>query len=367
MVMRDPSDPLYKIDPFGNQMSKQFSLTNTGIGQFLEKDVINPLANIILGEDNEVGNIGQGIQNIFYSVTGQKEKTSTYKYEEALEKTKNQSLAADLEAAGLSKYGMTGSAPSGTGLSGSEPSGLQKLAAMIDMRKAMAEISNVEADSGLKAAQASDITANAEIRAKNYELDALRTASELERNDVLNELTRNQSQEVAENTLSIVSARTRAEAEHVYKLISMNVSNQLAYKDLNTYDERHESEMAVKRTSAYLNQQKAETEAKQREYIMKQIDEAAARIAHYAAQDQHLGYQDELLIKDYAYRQLQLEVLQYDYDYSQNHLIRTSDPVSRIAGVNFDQFVSGLGAFGDWTSGFSFKHTKTGSGGGSAW
>lgn len=348
MAMRDPSDPLYKVDPFGTQM-----------GESLFSFDYDPQA--IADE------IGTGLKNAWYNITGQKEKTSTYKYEEALDKQKNQLLAADLEAAGLSKYGMTGSAPSAGGYQSSEPSGIQKIAAMLDMRKAMAEISNVEADSGLKAAQASDITANAEIRSKNYELDALRTASEIDRNEFLNELTRNQSQEVAQNTLSIISARTRAEAEHVYKLVSMNVSNQLAYKDLNTYDERHESEMAVKRSSAFLNQQKAETEIKQREYINKQLEEAAARIAHYAAQDQHLGYQDELLAKDYAYRQLQLEVLQYDYDYSQNHLIRTSDPVSRIAGVNFDQFVSGLGALGDWTSAFGFKHSKTGSGGGSAW
>lgn len=364
MAMRDPSDPLYKVDPFHNFDE---SLTNTGVGQFLEKDLINPLANVIAGEDNEVGNFGQGLQNVIYDALGMHEKTSTYQHEEYLETHKNQIMADDLAAAGLSKYGLTGSAPSGSGLQSSSPSGLQKLAAMIDIRKAIAEIGNVQANTDKANAEAAATTAGVERDNNYYALAVQKQAAEIDRMNVLNELTKSETAETAERTISIVQQRVRDEVEHVYKVISMNVSNQLAYKDLNTYDERHESEMAVKRTSAYLNQQRAETEVKQREYITAQIEKFSAEIAHYAAQDQHLSYQDELLIQDFAYRQLQTEVLEYDYDYSRAHLLRTGDPVSRIAGVNFDQFVSGLGAFGDWSSGFNFNHSRTGFRGGSAW
>lgn len=293
--------------------------------------------------------LGDGLMNAFYDITGQEEKTSFYqaqvsredeliKRQEEREDNAMQRAAADMMAAGLSKYGLSGGAAgSSAGGSSNVHSGSNvEFGAMLDILKAKSEIENVEANTNKTNAEAAATTAGIERDDNYYNLSVVKQAAELDRMDLLNELTKTETVQTAEQTVSIVQQRARDEAEHVYKLISMNVSNQLAYKDLNTYDDRHEAEMAVKRTSAFLNQQKAESEAKQREYINQQIKESAQNIAYKVAQEEHLSYQNQLLLEDYAYRCLQYEVGFYDLEFSKKNNLRTNDSMSRLFGINLE-------------------------------
>lgn len=337
------------------------------------------------GLSNFIDEIGQGIKNAWYDLTGQTEKTSYYQAQveredqliaeqQEREDTAYQRQVADMKAAGLSMYGASGGgAASSAGGSSAVRSGsdsISKIAAMIDMKKAMAEIGNVQANTNKTNAEAAATTAGVERDDNYYALAASKQEAEIGRIELENELTKSQTAQVAAQTISIVDANIRSQEAHFYDLIGKNVDNQLKYKELGVFDEKHEADMAVKRTSAYLNQMRAgETYEHQlyyqqgRELIVKQMEHISSQIASEVAERMHLSNQDQLLIEDYVYRQLQVKELQYNYDYSVNHGLRTSDPVSRIGGINFDQFVSAIDGLADWTSGFKFKSSKPRSGG----
>lgn len=291
--------------------------------------------------NNFIDDIGTGLKNAFYDLTGQTEKTSYYQALverenelierlEAREDTAYQRQVEDMKTAGLSMYGASGGgAASSAGGSSNVHSGsdsISKIAAMIDMRKAVAEIDNVQANTNKTNAEAAATTAGVERDDKYYELKALETESFIARNDALNGLTKEQTLQTAEETLSIIDKRVRENESHVFDLVAKNVQNQLLYKDLNTYDERHEAEMAVKRSSAYLNQMRAgealeHSKLYQEELgkIQKEIERISSQIANDEAQRLHLSYENMVLLQDYAYKDLECQVMQYQLDYAKEH------------------------------------------------
>lgn len=89
------------------------------------KNVVTPAVSSMNNSRHFLGNffqgIGNGLQNWWYKSTGQSHLTSEYQHEEELANTSYQRAAADMEAAGLSKfYGISGasspSPQSGSGL-----------------------------------------------------------------------------------------------------------------------------------------------------------------------------------------------------------------------------------------------------------
>lgn len=310
-------------------------MADGGFAQWWEENIYNPGRNIFLGEDNGVGDFGQGLMNAFYNLTGQKEKTSTYQYELALENEKNERMAADLEAAGLSKYGMTGSAP-GSSFQGSEPTGQQALSGMIDMMKSIAEISHTKADTEKLEADAAATTAGIERDDKYYDLAEEKQGVELIQIQAETDLAKKHGDVFAQEAINLAMDELRSEELHVYELIDKNVSNQLKYKDLNTYDERFGVDMQLKRSSAFLNQQYGQTQIKEREKIDQQIKESVEKVSNLVAERMHLAWEDTLLIQDVLYAQLRYDIAEYDYKYSQENFLRTTDSMSRIAGVNLD-------------------------------
>lgn len=310
-------------------------MADSVFGQWWEDNIYNPGRNILLGEENYVGDFGQGLQNAFYNLTGQKEKTSTYQYELALENEENQRMAADLEAAGLSKYGMTGSAP-GSSFQGSEPTGQQALSGMIDMMKSIAEISHTKADTEKLEADAAATTAGIERDDKYYALSEEKQGVELLQIQAETDLAKKHGDVFAQEAINLAMDELRAEELHVYELIDKNVSNQLKYKDLNTYDERFGVDMQLKRSSTFLNQQYGQTQIKEREKIDQQIKESVEKVSNLVAERMHLAWEDILLIQDVLYAQLRYDIAEYDYEYSKENHLRTTDSMSRIAGVNLD-------------------------------
>lgn len=275
---------------------------------------------------NFIDEIGIGLKNAWFNLTGQTHRTDTYQYEKYLDDTKNQRLAEDLMAAGLSKYGMTGSAPSGGGYQSSQPKGLQLVASLMDLAKSSAEISNVQADTGVKNAEAAATTAGIERDDKYYELQALETESSIARNEALNGLTKEQTIQTAEETLSIIDKRTRDNESHIYEMVAKSYDNLLKLKDIGTYEERHKAEMSLKESSTYLNQAKAREASEheklyqdQRAEIQKEIERISSQIVSDEAQRLHLSYENMVLLKDYAYKELEYQVMQYQLSYAQEH------------------------------------------------
>lgn len=334
-------------------------MAETAFGQWWEENIYNPGRNILLGEDNPVGNIGQGLQNAFYDLTGQDEKTSFYKAQvereneliarqEQREDTAMQRGAADAAAAGLSKYGMTpGAAGSAAGGSSSVHSGsesISKISAMLDMRKAIAEIGNVQANTNKTNAEAAATTASVERDDNYYKLAALKNDSDIARNECLNQLTKNQSAQVAEETLATIDKRARENESHLYDMVAKSYDNLLKLKDIGTYEERHKAEMSLKESSTFLNQAKAREASEheklyqeQQAEIQKEIERIAADIALKEAEKNHLGYQDQLLVEDTAYRILQYNVMAYNARYSAEVGLRTTDASTYISGLNTSQ------------------------------
>lgn len=291
-----------------------------------------------------IDNIGIGLKNAFYEITGQHEKTTTYQYEQHLDDTKNQRLAEDLKAAGLSKYGMTSSAPSGGGYQSSVPKGLQKIAAMIDIAKARAEVANVQADTGVKNAEAAATTAGIGRDDAYYKLAAAKNDSDIARNECLNQLTKNQSAQVAEETLAIIDKRVRDNESHLYDMVAKSYDNLLKLKDIGSYDERLKADLSLKGSSTYLNQMKAgealeHSKLYQEEIgkIQKEIERIASEIANDEAYRNHLSYEDQLLVEDTAYRQLQYNIAAYNARYSAEVGLRTTDASTYISGLNTSQ------------------------------
>lgn len=302
--------------------------------------------------------LGEGLQNAFYDLMGQTEKTSFYQAQveredeliarqEEREDTAYQRQVADMKAAGLSMYGASGGgAASSAGGSSSVHSGsdsISKIAAMIDMRKAMAEIGNVEANTNKTNAEAAATTAGVERDDKYYVLAEQKQAAELVKMDFDNKLTQQMTAESAQKVIASVQTQAREEAKSVYDVLLKSADLQLKNKDINSYDERKEAELAVKRTSAALNFEKSITESKQREYIDQQMKESEERIKKYLAEVLHLDAETLQLGMDYALAELKLEIMNYDYDFSQNEHLRTTDSMSHLFGFNIDNADDVLG------------------------
>lgn len=318
-----------------NSPLNSYADTADYVNSLPEQEAVKFLEDQGYSSDNWWSELESAAQNAWYDITGQEDKTSYYQAqvarEDALiarqeerEDTAMQRQAADMEAAGLSKYGMSGSsgASSSAGGSSNVHSGSDvRIGAILDLAKSMAEISNVQASTQKMNAEAAATTAGVERDDNYYQLAVVKQGAELVQMELENELTKQMTNESVQRVTASIQEQAREEAVHVYKLISMNVQNQLDYKDLNTYDERHEAEMAIKRTSAYLNQQYATTSVKQREYIDKQIEQAAQNILESVERVEKLDEETRLLVLDYAKAELNMEIMQYDLGYAQEHYL----------------------------------------------
>lgn len=301
--------------------------------------------------DDYIGNffseLGQGLQNAFYDLTGQEEKTSFYQEQvereneliarqEAREDTAYQRQVADMNAAGLSMYGASGGgAASSAGGSSSVHSGsdsVSKIAAMIDMRKSLAEIGNVQANTNKTNAEAAATTAGVERDDLYYALAEQKQGAELVKMDFDNKLTQQMTAESAQKVIASVQTQAREQAKFVYDVLLNNADLQLKYKDIESYNERKEAELSVKRSSALLNYERSVSESKQREYIDQQMKESEERIRKYLKEELHLDAETLQLGVDYAMAVLKLEMNQHDLDYARRYGLPVGSQASGIFG-----------------------------------
>lgn len=277
------------------------------------------------------GDVFPGISNLWYNLTGQTEKTSAYKAlvarEDQLRANAYQTAASDMEAAGLSKYGLSSGASSNTSASGaSESKGLQLMSALVDLARSKAEIGSMNA-------QADKNSAEAEATRANTVFIPQLMGTQIAENEARTALIKSQTEQVAENILASVQGRTIAEAEHI--------------KRMEWFDIREVAEIGEIKNRASLMNNQAYTERKRWELIDMQVKESAEKIAKSEAERYHLSQEDALLVQDLAYKRLMTEIAQSDYDYSINHGIRYKDSSMRFFGVNLDQLGQGIFDIGD--------------------
>lgn len=285
-----------------------------------------------------------GLKNMWYNFTGQTEKTSAYQAQLEQENTKMQRLAEDMENAGLSKYGITASGSAPSSVAGDqEPKGLQYIAAMMDLKKQSAEIENINANSSKTAAEADYI-------GKQSASYPERVAVEIALNKANTELSQRNGQLVAEKIITEIQTRTQSAAMHLVQLaqeqartaniktdtwlknnqgLKVGKETELLGKEIGSYDARRAEERGynIARTALL---------GTQNMFTFKQIEDISSNIAYRLAQQEHLGYQDEKLIAETSATLLSNEIMQYNFDYSKLHGLRTTDGVSRFMGVNLD-------------------------------
>ena len=74
----------------------------------------------------------------------------------------------------------------------------------------------------------------------------------------------------------------------------------------------------------------------------KQISEYAYKIAKEIAETNHLNSQTELAVQELAKKKLELGIMQYNFDYSKQHSMRTTDSNMRLMGLDVTAFSHGL-------------------------
>lgn len=293
--------------------------------------------------------VGEGIRNWWYNFTGQTEKTSYFKTLLELENSKNQRLAADMEKAGLSKFGMTGSAPGSPSVapSSSLPKGLQYAAALMDLKKQKV---GIEADqAGVRKTAAETAYINAQTAGQEntnrtfdekFQEDMAHSQSQRFLFDAQKEIAKTEGQFKAEQITASIdfyvaqTAKEIAQSGYYKGLTSLTqTEEELKRGELFWQDENMRSQIESRDAAT----RKAAQEVLN---LRKQSQKTAAEITHIIAQTNNVNAATQKLIEDTAYRMLEYNVLVYNSRYSITNGLRTNDQPTRMLGINTSQLAN---------------------------
>lgn len=272
---------------------------------------------IIDSSKGAIDELGQGLKNLWYSWTGQTEKTSAYKAMMEREDTAYQRAASDMEAAGLSKYGGFSQSSSTSPQPSSDPltKSLQLASAMLDLKAKQAGVRKTEAETDNVAAN----TAYTQKTINTYDDKFMADFAYTNMHTMYLEA----QKKLAETNSWATSEKTLSELEVMSSQVALNLSHRDYFDEL------------VGKTALESNYQAKVNRDYDYRFQM-EIDKHSEAIAKSVAERNHLGYQDTLLLKQVAARQLETDVLHYNWNYSKEHGLRTTDQVSRFMGINVD-------------------------------
>lgn len=270
--------------------------------------------------------LGAGFRNVWYNLTGQTEKTSAFKAAMEREDTAYQRAAADMEAAGLSKYQGV-SAASSSGPEKSDP--IQYVSALLDLKAKQSQIKHVDAETA-------DINVSTALKDNDLQTYKERfnadMAEQYERillTGAQRKLAETQGQFEAEK----ITAEIQEKLEHAKLFIQQQ---DLAYQEARNFERNQKiQEQQVRKTRAEADISEKELENWDTRFH-EEMRKLSQDISYSVAQENHLGKQDELLVQDLTYRILQTSVLQHDYTYSVTHGLRSGDSINRFLGFNLD-------------------------------
>lgn len=286
-----------------------------------------------------VDDLVSGVKNAWYNLTGQTEKTSAFKAAMEREDTAYQRAAADMEAAGLSKYQGV-SAASSSGPEKSDP--IQYVSALLDLKAKQSQIKHVDAETA-------DINAATALKNNDLQTYEERFAADMaEKHERI--LLTGAQRKLAETQGQFEAEKITAEIQEKLEHAKLYIQQQdLAYQEARNFERNQKiQEQQVRKTRAEADISEKELENWDTRFH-EEMRKLSQDISYSVAQENHLGKQDELLVQDLVYRLLQVDQLTYDLKYSKDNLLRTSDPVSRFMGINVqqagDKFLNNLSTF----------------------
>lgn len=293
------------------------------LGQFTYK---NPyLAEKTKGVGSFLSEVGQGLKNAWYNWTGQTEKTSAYQAMIEREDTAYQRAAEDMEKAGLSKFGGITQASSTSPDSSSDPitKSIQLASAILDLKGKQAGVAKTEAETGYIQTQNSYVNKQLTTYDQKFMADLLQTNMQTLYIEAQKNLTEKNTEFVAEK--AIAEIQQMAAHTNLFNFQSDYYAAQKKLVDQQTGIASFERQIKQKDLEKY-------------EYRFNmEVEKQAEAIAKSVAERNHMDYQDMLTLKNLAYRQLESDVLQYNFNYSKEHGVRTYDTPSRIFGLDLSQ------------------------------
>lgn len=286
---------------------------------------------------NELGN---GIKNWWYGFTGQTEKTSAYQAMMEREDTAYQRAAEDMAKAGLSKYAGVNPASSSAPPQASDPvsKSIQLASALMDLRGQKAAIDKSEAETGYinagtvarnnenmtfeekfqadmsqKKAQTMLFTFQADLAKQEGQVFAEKFAADLQ-------LTTQKTLQAMAQTgyLQQLTLQSGAQTDYIRQMKETEVFNTgIKAKDYSNYDFRFEMEKLEHN---------------------KKVDQITEQILKSTCERLNLGYDYVNSRYSAATKYIEMEILSYNYQYSVNQGLRTTDVASKVLGVNTGQF-----------------------------
>lgn len=311
---------------------------------------INPSPGLRIGKEFDLNltgvldEFGAGLRNLWYTLTGQTEKTSAYQAMTEREDSANQRAAEDLAKAGLSKYGHF--TPSSTGsLGDGVPKGLQYVAALMDLKAKKVGIDAEQA--GIKKTLADAAYTNAQtIGQQNtnrtfnekFAADLAHTQSQTFLFGAQKKIADVEGQFAAEKITAEIDYKVNQSAELLSQIL-LNRAN-VSYTQTREEGQRAENlwidplrqmELEKGDSATLLNKTNVDVN---RKLISKYAQDISLSIAN----ENHVNAQTKKVIEETAYQMLQYNIGAYNLAFSYDAGLRTTDPTTKVFGVNLGQW-----------------------------
>lgn len=320
---------------------------------------INPSGGLRIGKEYDItglsNELGAGLRNLWYTFTGQTEKTTAYQAQIAREDSAYQRAAEDMSAAGLSKYqGISGASTGSYG--DGVPKGLQYISALMDLKAKKVGMDATQA--GIQKTLADAAYTNAQTIGQQ---NTNRTFDEKFASDMAHQAAQTflfkAQKDIAEIEGQFTAEKLTAEIDYkVSQTANMLLQNQF-------YPQLIQSQIGLNKANTSYTQTRDEGQRAENAWIdaknqadydksysqislnnsniqvnRKVIDKYAADIALSICNQAHVSAQTKKVVEETAYQMLQYNIAAYNLAFSFDAGLRTTDPQSKIFGVNVGQF-----------------------------
>lgn len=292
-----------------------------------------------------VDDIGAGLKNAFYTWTGQTEKTSAYQAMMEREDNAIQRQVADLKAAGLSKYGQSLSGASSGSLGDGAPKALQYISALMDLKAKkvgidaeQAGIKKTLADAAYTDAQTVGQQNTNRTFNEKFAADLAHTQSQTFLFGAQKKIADVEGEFAAEKITAEIDYKVNQSAELLSQIL-LNRAN-VSYTQTREEGQRAENlwidplrqmELEKGDSATLLNKTNVDVN---RKLISKYSQDISLSIAN----ENHVNAQTKKVIEETAYQMLQYNIGAYNLAFSYDAGLRTTDPTSKVFGVNLGQW-----------------------------
>lgn len=249
-------------------------------------------------------NVATGLENLYYSATGQTEKTTAFQTQMEREDSAMQRLAADYSAAGLSKFGISGNGSSTGSYGDGVPKGLQYANAIMDLKSKKVGLDATQA--GIKktladAAYTDAMTVNQQNENRTFDE---KFAADMAKSNAQAFLFQAQGR-IADTEGQFAAEKITAEIDYKVQQASQLVLQNLFYP-------------SIARSQIDLNN--------------KNIERIAQDISLSVAQENHVNAQTQKIIEETTNTMLQTLIGVHNLDYAEKHGLPVGSVPSGLLG-----------------------------------